>query len=423
MESRALTFVHFSDIHFQSGLSEVSKYDLDSPLRHAINRDLKQLRQRDEFKRFDGILISGDVAYAGKPEEFSCAIAWLDEIAATIGCDSGLVWCVPGNHDVDQSVQKGFKAITDTHAALRRSTNLAEDLRERLDNETNGPLLFQPLQTYNEQFGRKYGCPTTSKEPYWEDILTLNDRSRLIIRGINSAYCSSRDDRQADAKLIVGPMQLGFKPENDVTSVVLCHHPPDWVLDGDNLASTLNAQTHVQLFGHKHFHQHLRIKNSVILSSGAVHPVRDQQKWEPRYYVLSLFVKGAGADRRLEVSLYPRVWDGPKYCFVADRGCDADGAIWETLQLEPWFPPKAEDTVANAKEEPVMVANRKRLLHQFMLLPYSKQLGIVRGLNLFSADEMDRLTDTELFVQTFQRAKERNGLEPLWTAIEAEARS
>src|SRR5271170_1334958 len=87
LEPRPLTFVHLSDIHFQSGLSEVSKYDLDSPLRHAILRDLKQLRERDSFNHFDGILISGDIAYAGKPDEYAAAIKWLNEIAEAIGCD------------------------------------------------------------------------------------------------------------------------------------------------------------------------------------------------------------------------------------------------------------------------------------------------------------------------------------------------
>jgi hypothetical protein len=422
LELQPLTFVHLSDIHFQSALSEVSKYDLDSPLRHAILRDLKQLRERNEFKHFDGILISGDIAYAGKPDEYATAIKWINEVATVIGCDPGLVWCVPGNHDVDQSVHKAYKTITDAHAELRRSTNLVKDLLDRLDNDTNGPLLFQPLQTYNVDFGRKYGCPTTSKEPYWEDTLTLNDRSRLVIRGINSSFCSSRDDDETNAKLIVGPMQLTFKPENDITSLVLCHHPPDWLLDGIDVSDALNAQTHVQLFGHKHIDSHQRINNSIILSSGAVHPARKGQKWEPRYYLLSLFVEGADSDRQLVVSLYPRVWD--KFHFLADRGCNTNEAIIEKLKLEPWTSSPVTTHEAQAEEEaPVMVANRKRLLHQFMLLPYAKQVAIVNSLSLFTPEEMNSLTDTELFVQAFQRAKESNSLEILWNAIETEVNS
>jgi predicted phosphodiesterase len=422
LEERSLTFVHLSDIHFSKDLSEVSKYDLDSGLRHAILRDLKHLRP--QFAEFDGILVSGDVAYAGKLEEYQTAIKWLDEIAEVIGCDPGQVWCVPGNHDIDQSVQKTYTYIVDTHAALRVAPDLADALRERLDNSTNGPLLFQPLQTYHEQFGVKYGCPTTCKEPYWEDTLLLNDGSRLRIRGINSAYCSSRNDDEKKAPLIVGPMQTVFKPEDDVAYLTLCHHPPDWLLDGKDLAEALNADSHVQLFGHKHFHQHQHIGNSVVLSSGAVHPVRSEQQWEPRYYILSLLVKGSDATRELEVALYPRVWDKASREFLADRGCDGHGAQIETLKLTPWSKPVLEVSEPPAREEtPPVVANRKRLLHQFMLLPYVKQVSIVRGLNLFSEEEMNKLPDTELFIETFQRAKQTNNLDPLWNAIEAEAKS
>lgn len=263
-----------------------------------------------------------------------------------------------------------------------------------------------------------------ARDPYWEDAVPLNDGSRLVIRGINSSYCSNRADDEKKSPLIVGPMQLGFKAENDIVYIVLCHHPPDWVLDGKAVSQTLNAVVHVQLFGHKHFHEHQRTKNSVILSSGAVHPARTQQQWEPRYYVLSVFVRGAATDRTCEVSLYPRVWDSANHHFLADRGCDANEAITEILQLEQWTPLSVEADQTPAREEAsVMVANRKRLLHLFMLLPYAKQVSIVHGLDLFTPDEMDTLTDTELFVQAFQRAKEKNSLEPLWNAIEAEAKS
>ncbi len=421
MEERPLTFVHLSDIHFSKDISEVSKYDLDSGLRHAILRDLKHLRP--QFVQFDGILISGDIAYAGKLEEYQTAISWLNEIAELIGCDPGQVWCVPGNHDVDQSVQKTYASILDTHTILRKSTDLGEDLRKRLDNSDNGPLLFQPLQTYHEQFALKYLCPTTCKEPYWEDTLLLNDGSRLRIRGINSAYCSSRLDKEKEAPLIVGPMQTVFKPEDDVAYLTLCHHPPDWLVDGKDLEEALNADSHIQLFGHKHFHQHQKAGNSVILSSGAVHPVRSEQQWDPRYYVLSLMVDGSDSARELKVALYPRVWATANREFVADLGCDAHGAIIETLQLSSWTRPVLEtDQPPTREEAPPMVANRKRLLHQFMLLPYVKQVSIVRGLNLFSEEEMNRLPDTELFIETFQRAKQKNVLDPLWNAIETEAK-
>ena len=68
-----------------------------------------------------------------------------------------------------------------------------------------------------------------------------------------------------------------------------------------------------------------------------------------------------------------------------------------------------------------MVANRKKLVHKFMLLPYHVQLSILRRLNLFTDEEMNTLPDTELFVSSFRRAKEKGVMDSLWEAIESEA--
>jgi calcineurin-like phosphoesterase family protein len=296
MSARPLTFVHLSDIHFVKDVSDVSRYDIDAGLRDAILNDLEQLQTG--FEAFDGVLISGDIAFAGKQDEYVRATEWLNKICTVIGCDAGQVWCVPGNHDVDRSIHKTYASITDSHAAIRGSRNLNAALAKRLDNAENGPLLFLPLQAYNEQSALKYYCATTCKQPYWEDTLELNDGSKLRIRGINSAFCSSENDHQTDAPVIVGPMQTVFKREKDVVHLALCHHPPEWIKDGKDLEQALNADARVQLFGHKHFHEHRKINNSVVLSSGAVHPSRTEEDWEPRYYILSLKVNGIGTERQ-----------------------------------------------------------------------------------------------------------------------------
>jgi hypothetical protein len=417
MNARALTFVHLSDIHLVKDFSDVSKYDLDAGIRHGIVKDLQRLRSN--FEETDGILVSGDIAFAGKVDEYERAIEWLNEICGAVGCDPSLVWCVPGNHDIDQSVQKTYPSLLDTHQFLRRSENLGQDLRERLDNKDNGSLLFQPLRTYHEQFGATYGCPTTAERPWWEDTLLLNDGSRLRIRGLNSAFCSSRLDHKDNARLIVGPMQTVYFPEDDVVYLTLCHHPPDWLIDGEDCEQALSAHSHIQLFGHKHLHKHRKIDNSVVLSSGAVHPVRSERQWEPRYYLLSLIVQSDKEERHLQVTLFPRVWDSNSRTFVADRGTDSSGAIIEIIRLPSWSQ-AVDDSQPNAEEAITVVSNRKKLIHQFMLLPFHTQLAILHKLKLFSEEEMATTPDTELFISSFARAKEIGVLDSLWDAIEAQ---
>lgn len=419
MPQTGLNFVHLSDIHLVKDFSDVSNYDLDHGLRQAILRDIERMQPR--FQSIAGVLVSGDIAFAGKLDEYDRAIAWLNEICAKAKCNNGLVWCVPGNHDIDQSVHKTYPSLLDSYRALRSSDSIDKDLRERLDNDLNGPLMFEPLRTYHEHFGATYDCPTTSKKPWWEDELTLNDGSRLKIRGINSAICSSRDDKEGVNLVLVGAMQTIFEPEPDVVYLTLCHHPPDWLVDGADCEEALHAHSHIVLFGHKHSHKHQNDKNTVILSSGAVHPVRTEKPWDPRYYFLSIEVEGSPQERVLNVRLFPRVWDKTTREFAADKDTDANGSVLEQISLPVWQQTASEVAVQQEVKMPVAI-NRKRLIHQFMLLPFHTQLGILKKLELFSDEEMDSKPDTELFISSFSKAKDAGKLESLWEAIEAQGR-
>lgn len=419
MTSHTLNFIHLSDIHLVKDFSDISKYDLDLGLRQAILRDVE--RMTPAFHTVNGVLISGDIAFAGKADEYTRATVWLNEICAKAKCDPGLVWCIPGNHDVDQSVQKSYPTLLDSYKILRESKNLDKDLRERLDNDINGPLMFEPLRTYHEQFGASYDCPTTARQPWWEDELILNDRSRLRIRGVNSAICSSRLDKEKTSLVILGAMQAIYSPEPDVVYMTLCHHPPDWLVDGDECEEAMLAHSHIQLFGHKHLHKHRKINNSIVLSSGAVHPVRTEVPWDPRYYYLSLEVEGTGKSRSLLVKLFPRVWNKSTREFIADKGTADDGSFTERLSLPPW---ERTPNATERSEEVTMPAavNRKRLIHQFMLLPFHTQLGILKKLDLFTAEEMASKPDTDLFISSFSRAQEKGLLDSLWEEIEAQGR-
>jgi len=127
-------------------------------------------------------------------------------------------------------------------------------------------------------------------------------------------------------------------------------------------------------------------------------------------------------ERTLEVELYPRVWDKPSRSFLADRSCNARGAVVETLKLPNWSAPVQAPQSPGGEEAPPVVANRKKLLHRFMLLPYHTQLAILNSLHLFSDEEMRNTPDAEIFIASFKRAKEKGVLDSLWNAIEAEAK-
>src|SRR5262245_41797629 len=94
-----LSFVHLSDIHFRRGrMGDV--HDEDAGLRNELQRDLRRLRKK--LTRLDGLIISGDVAFGGKPEEFEYAANWIETVRELVGCPKDAVMVIPGNHDVDR---------------------------------------------------------------------------------------------------------------------------------------------------------------------------------------------------------------------------------------------------------------------------------------------------------------------------------
>src|SRR5260370_15179499 len=157
-----LAFVHLSDIHFRKGqVGDV--HDGDAAIRNELERDLRRLRSR--VSRLDGIIISGDVAFAGQPAEYAFAGSWIESIREQLQCDPGGVMCIPGNHDVDRAlvsdgseVEKLQLQIRAPGAAEERTRVIASILRDPV----KGPSLFSPIKAYPVESGYSFPLFSTS---------------------------------------------------------------------------------------------------------------------------------------------------------------------------------------------------------------------------------------------------------------------
>jgi len=92
-----LRFLHLSDIHFGQKSGTVAKHD---HIRNALLTDAKNLAtKRGPVAR---ILITGDMSYSGKSDEYKVATQWLEKLTAACGCQETHVSTIPGNHDCDR---------------------------------------------------------------------------------------------------------------------------------------------------------------------------------------------------------------------------------------------------------------------------------------------------------------------------------
>jgi 3',5'-cyclic AMP phosphodiesterase CpdA len=433
-----INLLHLSDIHFRRGESG-DVYDLDSDLRNEVERDATRMRV-DRIDRVQGILVTGDIAFAGKKEEYDTAREWLERLCDLLGCARENVWLVPGNHDVDRDVINHSETLRTYHEKLRNTTDIDGQMRAYMRDVIAQRVLFEPIAQYNT-FAARFQCNLDADNPFWQQDLILNDGSVLSLRGLNTTLISWWNDNTAENKLILGSVQSKPKTLDGVTYRTLCHHPPQWLRDEDQVSQNLNTRVHVQLFGHKHKQKVEFINNTVRITAGAIHPNRREPEWQPRYNFISLSVSGAGNDRLLNVTVYPRVWSDEEGVFKGDYDASGSDVRRRTLTLNKWYPSVQNLGVAESgsrgstfesslhierdtievrndvTQESRLMNKARRLAYRFYSLPYDARIEVVQGLHLIREDD-EGLQGSELFNRLLRRAKEENMLSRLWDEVQ-----
>ncbi|MCK4472909.1 MAG: metallophosphoesterase [Anaerolineae bacterium] len=351
------------------------------------------------------------------------------------------VWCTPGNHDVDRSVIENSPILQTLHRELRPDdpNQVDSQIQFFIQDPQAAKLLYDPIANYNKEFGSKFGCQIDAQKPFWHHDLRLNDGSVLRLHGVNSTLVSDRFDNSAEHKLIVGRAQGTMSRQDGVEYVVLCHHPPSWLLDQDQLTDIWNKRVRIQLFGHKHRPRVNQIDQSIVVAAGATHPNRREPNWRPAYNILEIWVSGEGSSRQLRVNVYPRVWNGAENQFQADYDPSGSQVRSYGPAIGEWHSPAAmsvpepaceettatssdferESTAAEAASESGWRMNpARRLTYRFLRLPYRQRMAISLKLDLIEDDDSG-LRDAELFSRVFRRARERGRLRDLWREVAA----
>ena len=422
-----MLILHISDIHFRKGEAG-STMDPNHHLRAKLVLDAKQQCAKLGAVP-DAVLVSGDIAFSGDPEEYAFAQAWFEELCAECGCDVSTIFVIPGNHDVQRDVAKkpmvqaAHKDIQNTEPHL-----LVGKLRGYLMDEDNGKQLYGPLENYNT-FAGQYLCSLLPPErTKIERRYRLNDGSTLCVTGLNSAFVSSHADKERS--LFVDPASFTLTGKYGVTHLVFCHHPYNWLANGPELADHLGDVSHVQLFGHEHTNRIELHRDWVRIAASAAHPDRTELGWEPGYNLLQLWVSQDNDQRRLNITAHVRVWQKRPGQFTAKKDKEED-FFFQSIRLEPWAPPETQPSKGNGKEsvepassyastaieEDASMTSLRTLSIKYFKFTFSKKLEIAGKLALFE-EEDTKLPDYERFRQVLLRARERDLLNELEDEID-----
>jgi predicted phosphodiesterase len=427
-----LRILHLSDIHFTRP-RQVAALDLDADLRHEALEELAAIRE--EVGKFDAVIISGDIAFSAEKEEYEVALQFIDKVCATIGCDMGDVYPVPGNHDISWSILRQNPFVGHFHAAIRDAD--PEELHGVIDKymttEVGRGVAHSPLSNYNSYFAAKYECDIGKNILFWDHEIALNDEVTVALRGGNSTLISSDKDNHLTSKLILGRHQMCIQRGRKKINVFITHHPPEWLLDGDQVMAEL-GRAHLVLMGHTHEHKITKKDNTVLISAGALHPERGAGEWTPRFNFIELSM--SQIDRqKLEVKIYPRVWSAQGRRFVPEDQEPPSNKFFVHHTIAPWEgysgplpvisgqsgqqPASRSDTVIlplppeATYMEPDLKKARRRLVNRYMRLSYESRLAIALEMDLVTDDDRS-LDEMEQFRMILARATEGNMLRVLF---------
>lgn len=306
-------FVHLSDIHFgqeKNGGQVVVDADAKERLIDDAGAELKKMGVVAT-----GIILTGDIAYSAKPEQYEDAGRWLDRLTSKIGCSRYDIQMVPGNHDIDR---ESITAATKWHLdAIRDQGDATLDML--LDDKSSREALFTRFLAYRD-FATGYGCELDCAGEYSADLAVrlAEGRTLRFVRFNSALICSRKDDQ---GKLILGRRQRTLPLRDGEEVVVLVHHPLHWFQDSDDAKKYIQSRARVLISGHEHFPS-LNVNtvehgcDLMLLAAGATAPDEAAGKYTYKYNIIE-FAWDQESDG-LAVTVYPRTWDDEHKRFMED---------------------------------------------------------------------------------------------------------
>lgn len=434
-----MLLLHVSDIHFCAPACTTPALDPDRPYRTRLVQDVRAHVQ--SLGNVDAILISGDIAYRGVAEEYESATAWIRELATAAACQLERVFVVPGNHDIDRRVILETPSVRNAQQAIARADpkRRERELREQFRDSDTGRALLAPLAAYNS-FAAQFNCQVFPPERlYWHQDLPIDNRLTLRLYGLTSTLLSGagapRDSEDTRLSLYLSPLQTVLDPVDNVVNLVLCHHPPDWFMDQDDVEDAIRGRAGLHLFGHKHRQRIFKDDGYVRLAAGAVNPDRLEGGWFPGYNLIKLLAPSSPNSHELDIEMHLLAWQPNPDQFRPTLNPQGEPIFRHRIPIAGMTARNIVSTlldrvasVITAKpvnqtrevvdsEVPMSDDRTRNLVFRFWNLPSSERRRIAFGLGLIDEREM-ALPEPERYGRALIRAGQRGLLDKVAHEIE-----
>ena len=247
---RPICWLHISDFHLRT----VDKWSQDVVL-ESMCQNIKQ--QHDDGTTFDFVLVTGDIVFSGKADEYLMAEDFFNDLQSASGVPVNRIFCVPGNHDVDRERQElcfvGGRTKLSSPNQVDKLLAGGEDLATLLTRQEN-------FRQFQSTFFADQNSTLTEDGLGYVSRITFDD-IKLAIIGLNSAWLAEGgpDDH---GKLLVGERQVinalrATRNQGDDPHIVIgmAHHPLGWLQEFDQRPVHTLVEENFDFFHCGHLHE------------------------------------------------------------------------------------------------------------------------------------------------------------------------
>ncbi len=242
-----IRWLHLSDFHLRPNIAWSQDVVLHSLLDDIATRYCAS-RQDD---RPDLLFLTGDIAFSGKPEEYRLAEEFVRELMTTTGVSAERLFIIPGNHDIDRSVEE------DAFRGVQQSLSTETEVDRFFANDGRRRTLFRRQGAFRE-FVSRIAPPSSpfsdSSFAHWKTTTVGPIQITALL--LDSAWLAEGGDLDT-GRLLVGERQVidaYSSMAKPALTFGLSHHPFAWLKDFEQITveNLLLERVDIMLRGHVH---------------------------------------------------------------------------------------------------------------------------------------------------------------------------
>ena len=240
-EHPVLRWLHLTDLHAGHGNESQTT---------ALRSLIASIPTAAGTTPFDLVLLTGDLAYSGRPDEYAALKSQLlDPLRRTPLFANAQFVAVPGNHDLDCEIEYPpiWKGLGPTRQ--ERFFHLGPDGKRTRGTRTQAFTAYQEFVTTNQ---------IISVDPTAEpaSIHTVDETKPITLVSAVTAFFSDKDvDDKRQSPAPVHPIRTLLQSRQEGSIVIIVgHHPPDWFTQAteQHLRTLLLDHNALYLHGHQH---------------------------------------------------------------------------------------------------------------------------------------------------------------------------